>query len=788
MFRRNCRPLRKAFDHALIATLTAACLWSLGCSEDSAPAPTERSALEAEFEAVAKNLEASDAGFFGNAPFERLLSAVERQDLQPGQRLQVLVQLAAQHLRRGETDAALDRLAEAEALIDDDGPTARARPRWLRFKAMSHLRQAEEENCLLRRSQEACIFPLRGGGVHDEPGPALAARDAYDEYLRMNPGDGTAVWLINVLSMAVGDYPEGVPEYFRIPPEAFASAEDIGQFDDIAPALGIDTLNNCGGVITDDFDGDGLLDIVTSTWHPRGALTFYRNGGDGTFTDRSAASGLDQQWGGLNLISADYDDDGDLDILVLRGAWLFQHGQIRNSLLRNDGDGTFTDVTREAGLADPPRPTQAATWGDFDNDGDLDLYIANERAEEGSQRNFPAQLFDNQGDGTFVDVAADAGVLNDGHGKGVTVGDFDNDGDLDLYVSNIGPNRLYENQGDGRFVDVAAALGVEEPSGRSFASWFFDYDNDGWLDLFVTAYQGTVADVAADLASRGGPPVKMPAALFPRLYRNLGGRFADVTVDSGLQHVYMPMGANFGDLDNDGWLDMYLSTGDPSFETLTPNVMLRNQGGRRFVDITASSGLGHLQKGHGVAFADLDNDGDQDLYHQLGGFVPGDRYHNALFLNRGHGHRYLTVELRGRTSNRRGVGARLHLQVEGEGGMRSIHRAAGSVSSFGGSPLRQEIGLGRARSIRRLEVWWPTSATRQSFSDIPLDATLRIVEGAEAVELLSPPSYDLATVLDGRTSHPASHHGPAPDDSDGGDSDGGDSDGGDSDNGHNEAS
>ena len=715
------------------------------------------SPTRAEFIAVAERLEASDASFFGNAQLERLQQASERSDLNAGQRLQVTLQLTSQQLRLGDAEKAIELLQSVAADVNAHGSNNATKARWLRLTAMAHLRHAEDVNCLLHRRPGACIFPLRDGGVHGEPASAEAARQAYLEFLRLRPGDGTAAWLINVLSMAIGDYPEGVPEYFRIPPATFDSADDIGHFEDIAPQLGVDTFNLCGGVVSDDFDGDGRLDIVTSTWHPRGPLTYYRNVGDGTFDDRSAASGLDQQLGGLNVIGGDYDGDGDVDLLVLRGAWLFQHGRIRNSLLRNEGDGTFSDVTFAAGLAEPAWPTQAATWGDFDNDGHLDLYIVNERVDAEAEVNAPAQLFHNRGDGTFIDIAAAAGVLNDGHGKGVTAGDFDNDGDTDIYVSNIGPNRLYRNAGDLTFTDVAAELDVQEPVGRSFATWFFDYDNDGWLDLFVGAFQATVADVAADFlgAPHGG--------LTPRLYHNVEGRFVDVTADSGLQHVYLPMGANFGDLDNDGWLDIYLSTGDPSYETLVPNVMLRNvqgsdRGGRRFVDITTSSGLGHLQKGHGVAFADFDNDGDQEIYHQLGGFVPGDPYHNALFLNRGHGHHHLTVELEGRASPRRGVGARLQLMLETPEGEQTLHRAVGAVSSFGGSPRRQEIGLGDALRIRWLEVEWPVSKSRQRFTDVPMDRTLRLVEGVADVEVLETPGYDLAAVLGTAPTH---HHAAA---------------------------
>ena len=531
--------------------------------------------------------------------------------------------------------------------------------------------------------------------------------------------------------MAIGDYPQAVPETYRIPPTAFRSEFDIKRFEDVAPELGVDTQNLCGGAIVDDFDGDGKLDIVTSTYDPRGPLRYFRRQAGGPFHDDSAASGVETQLGGLNCIAADYDNDGDNDILVLRGAWLLDDGQIRNSLLRNNGDRTFTDVTRQAGLAEPARPTQAAVWGDFDNDGDLDLYIGNESRLRKNSRagDYPSQLFQNNGDGTFTDIALRAGVTNDRYAKGVTAGDYDNDGDLDLYVSNAGKNRLYRNNADGTFTDVADQLGVAEPAGASFASWFFDYDNDGDLDLFVAAYDCTLADIVSDYRDQ------QHSGVSPRLYRNDGqSGFTDVAAAVGLDHPYLPMGANFGDLDNDGFLDIYLATGRPNYKMLVPNVMLRNDGGKRFQNVTTSGGFGHLQKGHGVAFADIDNDGDQDIYHQLGGFYPGDQYRNVLFKNPGHGNRFLIIKLVGTQSNRNGVGARIRVTVTTPQGKRTLHRAVGSVSSFGGSPLRQEIGLGMADSIERVEIDWPGSATTQVLRGVPLDGMIQVTEGTDGFE------------------------------------------------------
>jgi hypothetical protein len=420
--------------------------------------------------------------------------------------------------------------------------------------------------------------------------------------------------------------------------------------------------------------------------------------------------------------------------VVLRGGWQGDDGRVRRSLLQNDGRARFKDVTRPAGMASPPYPSQAALWADFDGDGWLDLYSGNEsRAEEGGP-DFPSQLFHSRGgegpERTFVDIAAQAGVANSRFAKGVAAGDYDNDGDLDLFVSNIGAKRLYENDGRAAFRDVAPEKRVTEPPGRTFSCWFFDYDNNGWLDLCVWGYAARIGDLAAQALGREH------RAILPRLYRNKNGRFFDVAAQLGLARPFLPMGANFGDIDNDGWLDIYLGTGDPGLPSLMPNVMLRNDGGLRFLDVTTASGTGHLQKGHGVAFADLDHDGDQDVYHQMGGFFPVDRFYSVLFENPGTSGHWLALELVGTASNRDAVGARIRLVLETPEGTRELFRAAGSVASFGGSPHRLEIGLGNASRIRRLEIAWPRSKEPQVLEDVPLDAWLRVIEGEAGFERL----------------------------------------------------
>ena len=717
--------------------LLAVCLVTaaIGCGRSIPPAvvasPQQADEVSATatpnpFLEVARKIENSHNRYLGRQQIQETQRKLDQAD-DHQERVNLQLQLCWHHLRLGNMEQADSAIKQAFAEVQS--ASGRVPAPMLKLRALVHMREAELRNCIARHNSECCVFPLAGGGIHSEREPMATAREFLLAMLEADPRSLEAAWLLNLTSMATGDYPNDIPEFIRLPRSALDSEQKVRRFVDVAGKLGVDTFNLCGGAIVEDFTGDGLLDIVTSTYDPRGHLTFYQNHGDGTFTDKSTSAGTTDQLGGLNCIAVDYDNDGDQDILVLRGAWLEDDGKIRNSLLQNDGNGHFVDVSTAAGVATPESPTQAAVWADFDNDGWLDLFIGNEsRAElsDDGTGNFPSQLFHNQGDGTFKDVANSAGVTNDRYCKGVAAGDYDNDGDIDVYVSNRGPNRLYRNNGDLTFTDVAVETGVMEPVQQSFASWFFDYDNDGHLDLFVAAYQATNEDVAAgyfELPHRG---------VAPCLYRNLGnGQFEDVAQQVGLDRAYLPMGANFGDIDNDGFLDIYLTTGRPDFAALMPNVMFRNDGAQQFVDVTFAGGFGHLQKGHGIAFADIDNDGDQDIYHQLGGFFPSDKFHNALFANPGNENHFIVVRLRGKTTNRNAIGAKIRVIANGPGGQREIHRTVGAVSSFGGSPFRQEIGIGSATSIEQIDIVWPTPRSAQTLENVPIDSFISVEQGGE---------------------------------------------------------
>ena len=388
---------------------------------------------------------------------------------------------------------------------------------------------------------------------------------------------------------------------------------------------------------------------------------------------------------------------------------------MRQSLLRNNGDGTFSDVTKEAGLSDAVNSTNSS-WADYDNDGWLDVYILNETSTN--------RLYHNRGDGTFEEVSAKAGVRGDPNAmcKGANWIDFDNDDFPDLFVDNYkGDAQLYHNNHDGTFTDVTRSIGIDGPR-KGFSCWAFDYDNDGWLDIFATCFELSLEGVVKGIT---GQPYGRSTN---RLYHNLQGKgFEDKTKEAGLDMLFETMGCNFGDLDNDGFLDFYLGTGDTDLSGLMPNRMFKNVEGKRFSEITASSGTGNLQKGHGVSFADWDRDGDLDIFIEMGGVTNGDKYHNILFQNPGQGNNWLTVKLVGKKSNRAAIGARIKVVTAGEKPL-TIHRVRSSGSSWGANPLQQHIGLAKADKVATLEIHWPTSGKTQVFHDIPANQAIEITE------------------------------------------------------------
>ena len=531
-------------------------------------------------------------------------------------------------------------------------------------------------------------------------------------------------------------------------------AQTTIQFVDVAEASGIifkhvngesgrlyylETMGS--GAAFFDYDNDGDLDLyivnsaplpgfVTDT-PPMNAL--YRNDRDKGFTDVTAEAGVGHLGYGMGCGTADYDNDGDPDLYVTNFGV--------NVLYRNNADGTFTDVTVYAGVGDSDRWSSSCAFVDYDHDGNLDLYVVNyldyDIVEDGEwydtngrriysnprvYKGVSDTLYRNSGDGTFTDVTQRAGVYNDtGKGLGVTCGDYDNDGRIDIYVANdTTPNFLYRNMGDGTFMDLGVIAGVayneDGVAEGGMGVNFGDYNNDGFLDIFVTNFSRETNT----------------------LYRNnSNGIFTDITYIAHLgepSFLKLGFGTKFFDADNDGDLDLFVANGhvysivesqSDTLEYAQTDQLFLNIGESSFLDASERTGAYFSMKrvSRGAAFGDYDNDGDTDI------FVVNLNQKAVLLRNDG-GNRnnWLKIETVGVKSNRDGIGARIEVATRSHTQIREVQ--AGS-SYLSGHDLRLIFGLGAEAEAEEVKITWP-SGLEQTLADVEANQFLIIIEGVGA--------------------------------------------------------
>ncbi len=603
------------------------------------------------------------------------------------------------------------------------------------FLGICYLRLAEQKNCQNFHSAESCIVPLQGGGVHRDKSPAQRAKEIYRGILDFRPEDLETRWLLNIAYMALGEYPDEIPEKYFI---ELPNEQQWEPMENIAGSLGVDVNDLSGSVIADDFTNNGYLDLMVSSWGGKGSIKFFVNQGAEGFKDNTEASNLNLCYGGLNIKQADFDNDGWMDFIILRGAWKpnLEWGIPPNSLIRNNGDGTFSDVTFEAGLYSQ-RPSQSAVWLDYDLDGLIDLFIANETTKS-SGIDFPCQLYSNNGDGTFTDVAEDLQLDYVGYFKGVVSGDINNDGRPDLFLSNLdGNNVLLENRkqnGKVVFHDISQKAGVEFPQ-SAFPAWFFDYNQDGYEDIYVatfdsTAFKNQSGEFAASMLG-------MEVNCEPNyLYENQGdGTFLNVAPDKFDFHALSTMGCNYGDITNSGFPDFYLGTGAPDYRSTVPNRLFINEEGAHFTDATFATQTGHVQKGHGICFADFNHNGRQDIYAVMGGAFSGDVFHNALYENQQAKGSWVKLKLEGQKSNAAAFGARIQVHgVDANGSKMIRYSAVSSGASFGGNPTEVHMGLAEMDSIDSLIVLWPNEEQLKiTYSDIRVNQRYKLNESGTVV-------------------------------------------------------
>ena len=714
-------------------------IYLFGCQQEAQPADAalsdETQAMINELKAIAEDRSNIDTWHLNR---ERAMHLDNQLDgmADPGAYMTTLFKAGLEWLNAGEYQTSIERLEGIFEYIKSNN--LRIPPNvhhaFSEVLGVAYLRKAEIENCIKHHNEYSCIIPIEKGGQHVEREGGEAALRIFSEMLEGDEPDLQTRWLYNITQMTLGGYPNNISSKLLIDPQVFESEMDFPRFKEIGMNLGVGVNDISGGVVLEDFNNDGYLDILASSYGLDDQLRLFINDGKGGFTDRTDKANLEGIWSGLNMVQADYDNDGWVDVLILRGAWLGTQGNHPNSLLKNNGDGTFSDVTKASGLY-CRYPTQTASWADFNNDGWIDLFIGNEFSENVRA---PAQLFQNNKDGTFTDVASEKGLALEAFSKGSVFGDYNNDGFPDIYVSCInGQNYLMKNEGPSKnftFTNVAPASNTADPQ-LSFPCWFFDYNQDGWEDLFVSGFDFRQFETAAGEVARDYLDLPVSAEL-PVLYRNnQDGTFTDVSKEANTDHVLFTMGCNFGDLNNDGYPDFYAATGTPDFRALIPNRMFLNGNGKRFFDVTKSGGFGHLQKGHGVAFGDLDNDGDQDIYHVLGGSYDGDNFMNALFENPGMDNHWIKLKLIGTKANRSAIGARIKIVASDANGQTQVfYNRVNSGGSFGANPLLVEQGLGSFANIQSVDIIWPGGRQAQKITGLTSGTYYIVTQGEKETE------------------------------------------------------
>jgi enediyne biosynthesis protein E4 len=501
-----------------------------------------------------------------------------------------------------------------------------------------------------------------------------------------------------------------------------------------------------GGVALFDYNNDGLLDIFFTNGaaipsleksDPSYSNRLFRNNGDGTFTDVTEKAGLQSIGYSMGVAAGDYDNDGFVDLYVT--------GVNRNQLFHNNGDGTFTDVTEKAGVGGiVPKLGKAwsvaAGWFDYNNDGLLDLFVVNylnytiKTATPCVQQGLPAYcspvdflgmpniLYRNNGDGTFSDVSEPSGISKYvGKGMGLAFADYDNDGFTDIFISNdTFENYLLHNNGDGTFTNVALAAGVAYNAyGNAIAGMgadFRDIDNDGKPDIFETA-----------MFKEGFP-----------LYKNLGdGQFQDVSSAAGLSALTSrstAWGVGIFDFDNDGSKDLFTANADILDNAMElahrpfalPNQVFRNKGGLIFEDLSTKAGASFLVPAahRGAAFGDLNNDGLIDVVVTVLNGPPEIWMNRSGTQSASHRNHWIILKLVGVKSNRDGLGTKVKVTTSFG---TQYNLATTAVSYNSSSDKRVHFGLGSAAGVETIELTWP-SGIKQVLKNVKADQILTVTE------------------------------------------------------------
>jgi tetratricopeptide (TPR) repeat protein len=508
-------------------------------------------------------------------------------------------------------------------------------------------------------------------------------------------------WMIQLISSLEG-------KHAPLPPDLSKGQNQIElHFNNESTRKGLIGKGLIGGISMEDFNRDGNLDIIHGSIGFDSPLYYFEGNKDGTFSYKSKEAQLEGLIGGISIIHGDFNNDGFSDVFVSRGGTLSASGNQPNSLLKNNGDGTFTDVTSSAGILDF-FPSNHAHFVDFNNDGYLDIFVANESLTKYFRNAHPSRLYENKGDGTFEEVSVKYGLSVSELVMGSAWLDVNNDGLLDLYLSIEGAsNRLFLNNGtlkdEGEiwsFEEVPDAAGASDPvfSNKCVA---VDVNQDGFEDLLVfpKVQQTSLAYYANHLNQNAHDYAS------PRLFINDGeGRFEDQSSLWGLNYNLMGQGVGVGDLDNNGYPDFYVGTGSSNIETMVPNVILQNSGVNLKPNNHAGS-VGFLGNSYSILFADTDQDGKLDILATKGGYFGFEKHAPVILKNETeNNYAWVQVRLQGKSANYQGIGAKIEIITQSEDG--SINKQHQRVCTQS-TPAIAHFGLGDATAITEIIVRWP---------------------------------------------------------------------------------
>ncbi len=651
--------------------------------------------------------------------FESAIKGFEQDIAQRGESEKRLFWLSMSYLRRGEQANCLPHVLNAASGSAESNRMSRDSMEG----SMEHTPAEHAQYCALpiQKFHQNKNYAREG---------AKAARKLLDNY---DKGNTLYKWLLNYSCLITDDFPAGVPEAYRVTPAFIDKFYGEGknktekefswlQFEEKAAEFGINTNNAGRGVGVEDFDGDGFLDIITGGNFDD--LRYYHNVGGQTFADWTERAGLANFRQPFFIAVGDYDNDGWQDFLVTH---MYHDGF---TLFRNNGNGTFKDVTAGSGLLDN-RPTNglssawAPAWADVDNDGDLDLFVCQMGIEiplaKGllSRPKMDSALYINEGN-RFVERTKEyglSGIVHDRYFIGASFGDYDRDGFLDLFLSSpiVNTTTLLKNVGGKRF--EKGALLPRRDGG--FVGAFLDVNQDGRLDIFHGGFSD--ARTSVEMGMFGEDPEKYRSGKSAVLIQQDDGRFIEAP-----GFFDMPggnMGASFGDLNNDGCYDFYLGTGSPEGWFIYPKLMFLGvadgKGGcsLKTANVSMTNNFASIQKGHGIVFFDYDNNGLQDVYSSLGGMWPADRWPNQFFVNKSStSSSWVKIRLRGKKTNSFGLGASIRVNAENERGEKIVRYAhMDQKTAFGSGPYLAHLGLADARTIRDVEVLWPASGCRHTY-------------------------------------------------------------------------